>query len=150
MRQEKQEQMKVKVVVVYKDLEDKISEESIWTEKLENGYYRIDNIPFYAPNLAYNDMIAIEEDEGVFYFADLIERSGHSTIQIIFFKENEIEYTLSNLEKLGCAWEGMKNQAYFSVDIPPNINYLVIKEFLDEQAAKDMLDYKESCLSEKQ
>ena len=69
---------------------------------------------------------------------------------IVFFKENEIEYTLSNLEKLGCAWEGMKNQAYFSVDIPPNINYLVIKEFLDEQAAKDMLDYKESCLSEKQ
>jgi hypothetical protein len=150
MRQEKQEQMKVKVVVVYKDLEDKISEESIWTEKLENGYYRIDNIPFYTPNLAYNDMIAIEEEEGIFYFADLIERSGHATIQIIFFKENEIEYTLSNLEKLGCAWEGMKNQAYFSVDIPPNINYLVIKEFLDEQAAKDMLDYKESCLSEKQ
>jgi hypothetical protein len=150
MREEKQEQMKVKVVVVYEDLEDKISEESIWTEKLENGYYRIDNIPFYVPNLAYNDMIAIEEDEGIFYFADLVERSGHSTIQIIFFKENEIENILSNLEKLGCAWEGMKNQAYFSVDIPPNINYLVIKEFLDEQAAKDMLDYKESCLSEKQ
>jgi hypothetical protein len=44
----------------------------------------------------------------------------------------------------------MKNQAYFSVDIPPNINYLNIKQFLDVQAEKDMLDYKESCLSEKQ
>ena len=142
--------MKVKVVVVYKNLEAQISEESIWTEKMENGYYRIDNVPFYAPNLAYNDMIAIEEDKGVFYFADLIERSGHSTVQIIFFNEIEVEYILSNIEKLGCAWEGMKNQAYYPIDIPPNINYLSIKQFLDEQSEKDILDYKESCLSEKQ
>lgn len=142
--------MNVKVIVVYKDLEDKISEESLWTEQIDNGYYRVDNIPFYAPNLAFNDMIAIEEDEGVFYFSELVKRSGHSTVQIIFFKENEIEYVLSNLEKLGCAWEGMKNQAYYSLDIPPTINYVNIKQFLDEQSDNDILDYIESCLSVKQ
>jgi hypothetical protein len=141
--------MNVKVVVVYKDLEDKISEESIWTEKMENGYYRIDNVPFYAPNLAYNDLIAIEEDEGVFYFDELIERSGHATVQIIFFNEMEVEFVLSTLENFGCTWEGMKNQAYYAVDIPPNRNYLSVKQFLDEQSEKEVLDYKESCLSEK-
>jgi len=141
--------MKVKVVVVYKDIEDKISEELIWTEKIENGYYRIDNIPFYAPNLAYNDIITIEDDEGVFYFDDLIESSGHSTVQIIFFKEIEIQQVLFKLENLGCKWEGMKNQPYYSVDIPPNINYLSIRQYLEKQFEKKILDYKESCLSEK-
>jgi hypothetical protein len=139
--------MKVKVVLVYKDIEDEIAEETIWTEKLENGYYRIDNIPFYAPNLAYNDIIAVEDDGGVLYFDDLIKSSGHSTVQIIFFKEIEIEQILSILENIGCKWEGMKNQPYFSVDIPPNINYSSIKQFLDEQFEKEILDYKVSCLA---
>jgi Domain of unknown function (DUF4265) len=119
--------MKAKVVLVYKNIEDEITEETIWAEKLENGYYKIDNIPFYAPNLAYNDVIAVEDDEGVLYFDDLIESSGHSTIQIIFFKENEAKEILSKLEYIGCRWEGMKNQPYYSVDIPPNINYINVK-----------------------
>lgn len=139
--------MRTKVILVYKDVEGRIAEESVWAEKIENGYYRIDNIPFYAPNLAFNDIIAIEEDEGVFYFDDLIKSSGHSTVQIILFKENESNEVLSKLENLGCKWEGMKNQSYYSIDIPPNINYSSVKLFLDEQFEKGILDYKESCLA---
>lgn len=138
--------MKVKVVLVYRDSEDEIAEETIWTEKLENGYYRIDNIPFYAPNLAYKDIITVEDDEGVLYFDDLIKSSGHSTVQIIFLKEIEIEKVLSKLENMGCKWEGMKNQPYYSVDIPLNINFSSVKQFLDEQSKKEILDYKVSCL----
>lgn len=140
--------MKAKVVLVYKDIEDEIAEETIWSEKLDNGYYRIDNIPLYAPNLSYNDIIAVEEDEGVLYFDDLIESSGHSTIQIIFFKEDEAKGVLTKLEKLGCSWEGMKSQPYYSVDVSPSVNYADVRQILDEEAEKEILDYKESCLAE--
>ncbi|MCB9344166.1 MAG: DUF4265 domain-containing protein [Lewinellaceae bacterium] len=139
--------MKSKVILVYKDIEDEIAEEVIWAEELENGYYRIDNIPFYAPNLAYNDVIAVEDDEGVLYFDNLIKSSGHSTVQIIFFKEIEAKRVLPKLESLGCNWEGIKDQPYYSIDIPPNINYSNVKQFLDEQSENKILDYKESCLA---
>ncbi|MDO4225838.1 MAG: DUF4265 domain-containing protein [Bergeyella zoohelcum] len=139
--------MKTKIILVYKDLEGNIAEESIWAEKLENGYYRVDNIPFYAPNLAYNDIIDTEEDNGILYFDGLVESSRHSTIQIVFFQETEIEKVLFELENLGCKWEGMNNQLYYSVDVSPEINYLTIKQILDKHYAKGILDYKEACLS---
>jgi hypothetical protein len=140
--------MKSRIIIVYKDIEGNISEEKIWAELLENGYYRIDNIPFYAPNLAYRDVISVENDQGVLYFDDLIKASGHSTVQIIFFKEWRSAKVLEELEKLGCKWEGMKDAPYFSVDVPPSVIYNVVKSLLDKELENEMLDYKEACLAE--
>lgn len=103
---------------------------------------------FYAPNLALNDIISVENDEGNLYFDELIEPSGHSTIQIIFFHENEIKRLLNALEKIGCKWEGMKGQPYFAVDIPSKIDFKLVRRLLDIEFNKQILDFKETCLSE--
>ena len=58
----------------------------------------MDSIPFYAPNLALNDVFSVEEDEGILYFDQLIRMSGHSTIQLVFFKETEVNESLAILE----------------------------------------------------
>jgi hypothetical protein len=139
--------VKKKVVLVYKNIEGKLAEESVWATP-EGQYFRLDNIPFYAPGLALNDLIKVEEDEGVLYFDELISASGHSTIQVIFFKENEIERVLKSIENLGCKWEGMKGEPYFSIDVPEDINYLNFREFLDNEAGSGVLDFKEACLAE--
>ena len=109
--------VKSKVTLVYRDVEDNIAEETIWAKPLENGLYQIDNIPFYAPNVSNKDIIAVEDDEGVLYFDDLIEASGHSTIQIIFFDDSKSNDLLKKLEEIGCKWEGMKEQPYYTVDV---------------------------------
>ena len=140
--------MKSKVVLVYKDVEGKIAEEKVWANP-EGKNYKIDNIPFYAPNLAFNDIVRVENDNGTLYFDDLVEPSGHSTIQIIFFKESEIKRVLYTLEQLGCHWEGMENQPYFAIDVPPNIEYKQIRFFLNSEFENKILDFKESCLSER-
>lgn len=140
--------MKSKIVLVYKDVEGEIAEETVWANA-EGKNYKIDNIPFYAPNLAFNDIISVENDDGTLYFDDLVKPSGHSTIQIIFFKESEIKRVLNTLEKMGCKWEGMENQPYFAVDVPPNIEYKQIRGILNTEFDNKALDFKESCLSEK-
>ena len=56
--------MKRKVVFTYKDLEGTIAEESIWCIEFANGTFQIDNIPFYAYNIANKDIINVEEEEG--------------------------------------------------------------------------------------
>ncbi|PLK42062.1 DUF4265 domain-containing protein [Emticicia sp. TH156] len=140
--------MKTKIIVVYKDIEDEISEETLWSEILENGYYKIDNIPLYAPNLALNDIINVEDDDGVLYFDSIIEYSGHSTLQIVFIMEEKSMEILAKLVDFGCSWEGMKNTAYFAIDVPPNADYSEIKKYLNEKYQRGILDYKEACLSE--
>lgn len=139
--------MRKKIVLTYKDIEGNIAEETIWTIQLDNGNHKVDNIPFYAMNIALDDIVSVEIDDGIFYFNDLIEPSGHSTIQIIFFEKEKSKEILSDLEKFGCKWEGMNEQPYYAVDVPTDIDYGKIKTFLNKQLEKGILDYKESCLS---
>lgn len=140
--------MKSKITLVYRDIEGNIAEELLWSIKLKNGFYKIDNIPFFAPNIALGDIISVEEDEGVLYFDELIEYSGHSTIQVIFLKNNSVKDIIKSLESLGCKWEGMKDKEYYAIDVPPNVEFKKVKIILDNEFNKGNLDYKEACLSQ--
>lgn len=139
--------MREKVVLVYKDIEGEIAEETIWVEHVGKNF-KVDNIPFYAPNVAINDIISVEDDNGTLYFDELVKSSGHSTLQIIFFKQAEIKRVLKSMERMGCHWEGMEGQPYFAIDIPPNVDYKKIRQFLDHEFDNKTLDFKEACLSE--
>ena len=136
-----------KINLVYHDLEGNIAIERIWAEK-ENEYYRVKNIPFFAPNIAFNDLICVENDEGELYFDSLIEPSGHSTVQIIFFKSEYCKQVTTALNGLKCDWEGSHVKEYISVDIPINTNYFEVKDYLNRQREDGILDYQEACLAE--
>ncbi|WP_336960129.1 DUF4265 domain-containing protein [Chryseobacterium contaminans] len=140
--------MENKVILTYYDFEGKIAEETLHIEELENEKYQIKNIPFFAPNIAYNDIITVEKEDGRFYFEDVLEHSEHSTVQIVFFNEQAIAKTIQDIELLGCSWEGMHDQHILAVDVSANVNYKKIKEYLDKQFDNKVLDYKEACLSE--
>lgn len=83
----------VKINFVYYDLDEELATESVWAEK-ENNYYRIKNIPFFAPNISYDDLISVEEDEEELFFEDIIETSGNSTLQIIIYNKNDRAFWL--------------------------------------------------------
>lgn len=140
--------MENKVTVVYYDVNQEIAEEKLWIEKKNDLEYQIKNIPFFAPNLAYNDIISVENDEGELYFEDLIRASEHSTIQIVFFNMESIKDVTNYIEKMDCSWEGIDDQYIIAVDVPENVEYKKIREYLDKQFKDKVLDYKEACLSE--
>jgi Domain of unknown function (DUF4265) len=60
-----------KILLTYKNDEGGYSIESVWATK-EGEYYRINNIPFFAPNIALDDLVSAEEDDGALYFDSLI------------------------------------------------------------------------------
>lgn len=140
--------MENKVIITYYDVNKNLAEEKLWIEKIHDGNYKIKNIPFFAPNLAYDDIISIEEDEGRLYFEDLIQPSGHSTIQIVVLNTEKTNEIIENIEKFGCFWEGMDNQSYLAVNILSSINYTGIKQYLESMLDNNFLDYKEACLSD--
>lgn len=140
--------MENKVILTYYDFDGNLAEEVLWIEALENEQYQIKNIPFFAPNIAYNDIITVEKDEGCLYFEEIFKSSEHSTIQIVFFNEEVIEQTIKDIETLDCSWEGMQEQHIIAVDVPANVDYKKVREYLDKQFDNKILDYKEACLSE--
>lgn len=77
------------VKVLFKFYNDALEEwtvETMWTEivDLDKGYFRIENIPFYA-SFACDDIIFAEydDDEEMLTYRELIKASDNSTIQIV-------------------------------------------------------------------
>jgi hypothetical protein len=135
-----------KILLTYKDDDGSYKVESVWATK-EGDYYRINNIPFLATNIALNDVVSAEEDDGALYFDKLIEPSGHSAVQMVIFDEKEVMQIGKELEKLGCTWEGSHIKTLISIDIPKEISYTAVKQYLDKGEKDGRWSYKEACLA---
>ncbi|MDC4296521.1 DUF4265 domain-containing protein [Acinetobacter baumannii] len=140
---------KQKIIIEYLDKENELSRESIWGEMSKSDQYFVRNIPFFAPNLAYDDLIKVEIKNETLYFDDLITLSNNSTLRIIFFNSGAdcIQEILSTLETFLCDWEEFVGKPYYAINVPKKVNYALVKKYLDGKS--DFLDYEESCLSDK-
>ena len=137
---------KAKVLFV-QQVGDNLETEGLWcTEEGEN--YIVDNIPFIAKRIALGDTIKVEFDseENAYYFDDFVAVSGNSTIRVFTFNELTIEEIRKELLDLGCASEVFLERKIIAVNIPVNINYKPIKEFLDNGEEVGKWTYEESCL----
>ena len=136
--------MNEKVLLVYQDV-DEYKIESVWASK-SGDYYRIENIPFFAKNVAFGDIVSVEDEDGALYFDSLIEASGHSVVRIIMFNENDFSDVTKSIEAMGCSWEGSRIKTLISVDIPPEISYDKVKAYLEKGRTEGLFDYQEACL----
>jgi hypothetical protein len=136
-----------KILLTFKDDKGNYQTESVWATK-QGEYYRIDNIPFLAPNIAFHDIVSVEEDDGVLYFDDLVKASHHSTIQMIIFDEGEVALVGKELEDIQCTWEGSHIKNLIAIDVPKEVPYLIVKEYLDKGENENRWSYKEACLGQ--
>lgn len=135
-----------KILLTYKDDEGNYQVESVWATK-QGGFYRINNIPFLAANVALDDLVSVEKDDNALYFDELIEASGHSTIQMIIFDGDELLQIGKELESLGCTWEGSHIKTLIAIDVPKEIDYVDVKNYLDKGEKEERWSYKEACLA---
>jgi hypothetical protein len=147
-KKEQTEMSNSKILLTYKDDDGSYKIESVWATK-EGNYYRINNIPFFATNVALNDLVSADENDGALYFDTLIEPSGHSVVQMIIFDDKEVIQVGKELEQIGCTWEGSHLKNLISIDIPNEISYAAVKQSLDKGEKDGRWSYKEACLSHK-
>ena len=135
-----------KILFEYEDSEGDYSIESAWALQIGSNY-QLDNILFYASEYSLGDIVSAEEREGELYVTGLIQESGHSTIRILFTREESVADTRSELEALGCSSEISNLPFLVAVDIPPNISYSKIKQFLGNGVEKEKWGYEEACIA---
>ena len=62
-----------------------VSMESIWAEVTEEGYLKINNIPFYSKEISLGDIVSvIQTEENYLLYDKTIIHSNNSTLRIVF------------------------------------------------------------------
>ena len=137
----------------FSDILDDYASETLLAEvvDIEYGYYKLKSLPFYAPKIALDDIVWAEykEAEGMPVYRKTVQHSDNSTIHVIVLDD---EYQLDAIASVfvadGCATEKL-NDKYFALSVPESIDYIPVKSKLDELEREKVLDYAESCLSDK-
>ncbi|MDW8848764.1 DUF4265 domain-containing protein [Flavobacterium sp. MMLR14_040] len=137
----------------YSDLLEDTVVETMWAEiiDLEKGYYKLDNIPFFGPLIATDDIFYAEydEDEQRLVYKKTIETSGNSILQVIILEKGfDKEIIREKLKEVNCESEGM-NETLFAVEVIREVDYSVVKSILNEYVELSIIDFGEPCLSEK-
>lgn len=136
----------------YSDIFDEEMVETMWATIVDKdkGFYKLDNIPFYAPFVASDDIVFAEFDEQhqILTYRKTVEFSGNSTVQVVLIdKAKDINSIREIFEKLGCVSEKV-NEGYFSMEIPASVDYKIIKQELDDLEFNEIIGYAEPCLAD--
>lgn len=137
----------------HSDVLNELTVETMWALKVDpdNGIYKLDNIPFYGPQIATDDEFYAEYDEQELQltYRRTTKQSGNSIVQVIMLNEEVNNQIIRDqLRELNCLSEGL-NEKFFSVEILKKTNFRTVKELLDKHEQQGTLEYAEPCLSEK-
>jgi hypothetical protein len=132
---------------------EEIVSETMWAEIIdeEKGLYKLDNIPFFGPLIATDDIFRAEYDESekTFIHKETIESSGNSILQVLILEEGfDKQVIIDNLKAINCISESL-NDTFFAVEIVKDVDYSIVKNLLLEYESNSILEFAEPCLSEK-
>ncbi|WP_264550981.1 DUF4265 domain-containing protein [Flavobacterium sp. N2038] len=133
-------------------LEDNVSE-TMWAEiiDLEKGLFKLDNIPFFGPLIATEDLFYAEFDEKEerFVYKETIENSGNSIIQILILEKGyDREIIREKLKAISCLSEGL-NDNFIAVEVHRDLDYSIVRSVLNDYESEEIIEYAEPCLSDK-
>jgi hypothetical protein len=120
--------------------------EGIWVVPGDDGWYRIDNIPFFVRGISAGDEVSGVRIEGELWFAKLERSIGHRTVRVIVFDPGRLRDVLTELHALGCDSEVSHLPQLAAVDIPPHVDPAPIVALLRAGRAAGTVDYEEASV----
>lgn len=125
-----------------------IGGESLWAKPLGDDLYQIENVPFFAYGLNYQDIVRATPDSPELKpeIREVVEPSGHQTIRVIFDKTTDREHQvklLESLEQYKASYE-RADSINVAIDIKANGNYNAVYDQLEEYIEKGFLSF-ETC-----
>jgi len=137
----------------YSDLLEDTVVETMWAEiiDLEKGIFKLDNIPFFGPLIATDDIFFAEYDEVEkrLVYRKTIESFGNSILQVVILEKGfDKEIIRERLKAINCASESL-NETLFAVEVIKEVDYSIVKNLLSEYELQEIIEFAEPCLSEK-
>ena len=105
-----------------------VSVETLWATPTPEGFWRIDNIPFFVYGIAPFDIIEAHGDP--LTFERVVQRGGHATLRVMLSKSADAARLRAALNELGCASEASHLSILIAVDVPPAVQVEDVRAFL--------------------
>lgn len=118
--------------------------EGMWTSRLADGTYEIENIPFYSYDVAVGDVVKAQDVDGELFYLERVRESGNSVIRMLVYDRQELESIRAELRALGCDSEG--DGVVLAVNIPAAVPYAPIFRFLTEGDRAKRWGFEEAVL----
>jgi hypothetical protein len=109
--------------------------ETLWAFDLGNDEYKIDNSPFYAYSVSWQDVVyaPFSSAEECPTFVRVLQKSGNRTVRVIFDEPlapgNKADQVLKGLQAIGCDFEGA-NRRLISINIPAKVELSDVATYL--------------------
>jgi hypothetical protein len=120
--------------------------EGLWAERQQNGLFVIDNIPFFARDIAPGDSVFVSVKGDEVWFDHLQAAAGTSVFRIRVKNESDLARVREELLDLGLPSEVDRQLLLLAVEVPrgadirPFLSYLVTNQELG------LLDFEEAAL----
>ncbi|MFY7632068.1 DUF4265 domain-containing protein [Streptomyces sp. NY05-11A] len=128
-----------------------VSVERLWGEKTDVRFeVRVVNTPFFVPGISFGDLVRVRADHErrELVYEGFGAESGHSTVRIIFMRSNVRESMERRLLEVGCSWETVRKfENLMAVDIPPDVGYGELRQWLLEHLDSGDIEIQESAIS---
>ena len=130
-----------KVLFRVEDSDGSSNVETLWATPLGDDRYQLDNSPFYAYSVSWQDVIyaPFNPDEQFPTFQRVVSKSGHRTVRILFDEPvadgSSSQQTLQQLVALGCSYEGATRR-FICLDIPREVDLERIRQFLIQHSLR--------------
>jgi len=109
--------------------------------------YILDNIPFFVENIALGDLIEVSDDnDGRLWFSRIIEDGGHSTLWAFVEDLQTMETLRSTLHGLGLRSEADAKRGMVALDLPPDVDYASVAQYLDKGEKQGRWEYAEGAV----
>ena len=130
-----------------------LANEHLWAERLEDGNYRLDSVPWFAPALALDDVVRATVDaEGRLRFVERLHWAGHLTVRVAPNPEapapDDLQPLVEAFAAIGVRGEGAQPAfPIVALDIPPGADLARIKALLVEGEEAGRWYFEEGCVS---
>lgn len=111
--------------------------ETLWARPVDVDQYQLDNSPFYAYGVSWQDVVEAQPSADQFLeYVRCIRKSGNRTLRVIFqdygINDRQAQGVLQGLRRMGVSYEGMQPKMV-SINVPPTKDLDEVTEFLSKQ-----------------
>lgn len=126
----------------------------VWAFHLGGDEYRIDNPPWFVPDLAVGDVVRAHAPDAQSQpvFVEVVRRSDHVTIRLIVFRrgplEGDLGRALEPFTALGVYGEGAPQYGMLTLDIEPTAPLAEIVSTLRRGSEDGSWEYEEARMTQ--
>lgn len=130
-----------------------VGSEGLWGVPLGDGLVRLDNSPWFALNIAADDVVRTRADaDGVLWAVEKVRWSGNCTIRVVPFRAGplggSLQAVLDAFSPLGVDGEGVEQYGMVALNVPPTVDLAAAQRLLRRGVAEGWWDYEEGCVGD--